>query len=298
MFKILNAQFIAPGIKRFVIEAPRIAKKQRPGQFVIIRVNETGERIPLTIEKSDPEKGTVNIVVQSIGKTTNLLNSLETGDSILDMVGPLGKPSEIENFGTVVVIGGGVGTAMAYPTASAMKHIGNRVITIIGGRNKDLVLLESEMREVSDTVFVTTDDGSYADKGLVTDKLRQLIENGTRIDLVLAVGPIPMMRAVADMTRKERIKTMVSLNPIMIDGTGMCGGCRVLVEGKSEFACVDGPEFDAHRVDFAILVQRNAMYRDAEKRSLEDYKHECEIEKQKAAVPGEVEVACAQEAQK
>ncbi len=295
MFKILNAQFIAPGIKRFVIDAPRIARKQRAGQFVIIRVNETGERIPLTIEKSDPEKGTVNIVVQSLGKTTNLLNSLETGDSILDVVGPLGKPSEIEDFGTVVVMGGGVGTAMAYPTASALKRAGNRVITIIGGRNKDLVLLEPEMREVSDTVFVTTDDGSYADKGLVTDRLRQLIENGTKIDLVLAVGPIPMMRAVADMTRKERIKTFVSLNPIMIDGTGMCGGCRVLVEGKSEFACVDGPEFDAHRVDFAVLVQRNAMYRDAEKRSLEDYKHE--VECKKSAAPTEGDVACALEAQ-
>lgn len=292
MFKILNAQFIAPGIKRFVIDAPRIARKQRAGQFVIIRVNETGERIPLTIEKSDPEKGTINIVVQSLGKTTNLLNSLEAGDSILDVVGPLGKPSEIENFGTVVVMGGGVGTAMAYPTASALKRAGNRVITIIGGRNKDLVLLEPEMREVSDTVFVTTDDGSYADKGLVTDRLRQLIENGTKIDLVLAVGPIPMMRAVADMTRKERIKTFVSLNPIMIDGTGMCGGCRVLVEGKSEFACVDGPEFDAHRVDFAVLVQRNAMYRDAEKRSLDEYQNELK----KAAAPTEEDVACALEA--
>jgi ferredoxin--NADP+ reductase len=292
VFKILNAQFIAPGIKRFVIDAPRIARKQRAGQFVIIRVNETGERIPLTIEKSDPEKGTVNIVVQSLGKTTNLLNSLEAGDSILDVVGPLGKPSEIENFGTVVVMGGGVGTAMAYPTASALKRAGNRVITIIGGRNKDLVLLEPEMREVSDTVFVTTDDGSYADKGLVTDRLRQLIENGTKIDLVLAVGPIPMMRAVADMTRKERIKTFVSLNPIMIDGTGMCGGCRVLVEGKSEFACVDGPEFDAHRVDFAVLVQRNAMYRDAEKRSLDEYQNELK----KAAAPTEEDVACALEA--
>ena len=295
MFKIVNAQFIAPGIKRFVIEAPRIARKQRPGQFVIVRVNETGERIPLTIERSDPERGTVNIVVQSIGKTTNLLNSLETGDSILDIVGPLGKPSEIANFGTVVVMGGGVGTAMAYPTAAAMKRAGNRVITILGGRNKDLVLLEKEMREVSDSVFVTTDDGSYGDKGLVTDRLRQLIENGTRIDQVLAVGPIPMMRAVADMTRKERIRTMVSLNPIMIDGTGMCGGCRVLVEGKSEFACVDGPEFDAHRVDFAVLVQRNAMYRDAEKRSMEEYQRECELEKKKAAVPTEAEVACSLE---
>jgi ferredoxin--NADP+ reductase len=295
VFKIANAQFIAPGIKRFVIEAPRIARKQRPGQFVIVRVNEKGERIPLTIEKSDPEKGTVNIVVQSIGKTTNLLNSLETGDSILDIVGPLGKPSEIANFGTVVVMGGGVGTAMAYPTAAAMKRAGNRVITILGGRNKDLVLLEKEMRECSDSVFVTTDDGSYGDKGLVTDRLRQLIENGTRIDQVLAVGPIPMMRAVAEMTRKERIRTMVSLNPIMIDGTGMCGGCRVLVEGKSEFACVDGPEFDAHRVDFAVLVQRNAMYRDAEKRSLEEYQRECEFEKKKATAPSEAEATCALE---
>ena len=295
MFKIVHAEFIAPNIKRFVIEAPRIAKKQRPGQFVIIRVNETGERIPLTIEKSDPEKGTVNIVVQSIGKTTNLLNSLETGDSILDMVGPLGKPSEIENRGTVVVMGGGVGTAMAYPSASALKKAGNKVITIIGGRNKDLVILEKEMREVSDTVYVTTDDGSAGDKGLVTDRLRQLIENGTRIDEVLAVGPIPMMKAVADMTRKEHIKTVVSLNPIMIDGTGMCGGCRVLVEGKSEFACVDGPEFDAHRIDFAILVQRNAMYRDAEKLSLDQYKQEVANKQATAAEP---EVACALEGKK
>lgn len=295
MFKIVHAEFIAPGIKRFIIEAPRIARKQRPGQFVIVRINENGERIPLTIERSDPGKGTVNIVVQSIGKTTHLLNSLNSGDSIMDIVGPLGKPSEIANFGTVVTIGGGVGTAMAYPTAAAMKRAGNRVITILGGRNKDLVILEREMREVSDTVFVTTDDGSYADKGLVTDKLRQLIENGTRIDLVLAVGPIPMMRAVADMTRKEKIHTMVSLNPIMIDGTGMCGGCRVLVEGKSEFACVDGPEFDAHRVDFAVLVQRNSMYRDAEKRSMDDYK--CALEQAKSGTANK-ELACATEAKR
>jgi ferredoxin/flavodoxin---NADP+ reductase len=298
LFKIVNAQFIAPGIKRFTVEAPRIARKQRPGQFVILRICENGERIPLTIERSDPEAGTVNIVVQSMGKTTHLLNSLETGDSILDIVGPLGKPSEIARFGTVVTISGGVGTAMAYPTAAAMKSAGNRVISIVGGRNKELVLLEDEMRGVSDTVFVTTDDGSYADKGLVTDKLRQLIENGTRIDLVLAVGPIPMMRAVAEMTRKERIRTVVSLNPIMIDGTGMCGGCRVLVEGKSEFACVDGPEFDAHRVDFAVLVQRNAMYRDAEKRAMDQYRRELETEKPEAReAPTEtVAAGCALEA--
>jgi len=276
MFKIEHAEFIAPGIKRFVIEAPRIARKQKPGQFVILRLYEQGERIPLTIEKSDPERGTINIVVQSIGKTTHLLNSFQTGDSILDVVGPLGKSSEIEKFGTVVVMGGGVGTAMAYPTAAALKKAGNRVISIVGARTKELVIEEREMREVSDALMLTTDDGSYADKGFVTDKLRQLIDNGTRIDLVLAVGPIPMMRAVAEMTRKERIRTIVSLNPIMIDGTGMCGGCRVLVEGKSQFACVDGPEFDAHRVDFAVLVQRNSMYRAAEQKSMEAFQQQME----------------------
>lgn len=273
MFKIVHAQFLAPGIKRFVIDAPRIARKQRPGQFVILRIYEEGERIPVTIENSDPEKGTINIVVQAAGKTTHLLNSLETGDSILDVVGPLGKPSEIANYGTVVVVGGGVGTAMAYPTAAALKRAGNRVISIVGARNKDLVILEREMRDVSDALLLTTDDGSYADKGFVTDKLRQLIQNGTRIDLVIAVGPIVMMKAVSEMTRKENIHTVVSLNPIMIDGTGMCGGCRVLIDGKSEFACVDGPEFDAHKVDFSVLVQRNAMYRDAEQKSMEDYRH-------------------------
>ena len=276
MFKIEHAEFLAPGIKRFVIEAPRIARKQKPGQFVILRLYEQGERIPITIEHSDPERGTIRIVVQSAGKTTNLLNSLNTGDSILDVVGPLGKPSEIQKFGTVVVMGGGVGTAMTYPTAAALKRAGNRVISIVGARNKELVILERELREVSDSLMITTDDGSYADKGFVTDKLRQLIENGTRIDLVLAIGPIPMMRAVAEMTRKERIRTIVSLNPIMIDGTSMCGGCRVLVDGKSAFACVDGPEFDAHRVDFAVLVQRNSMYRAAEQKSMEEFQHDPE----------------------
>jgi len=271
LFKIVHAEFIAPGIKRFILEAPRIARKQKAGQFVILRIYEEGERIPLTIENSEPDKGTISIVVQSAGKTTRLLNSLETGDHILDVVGPLGKPSEIEKLGTVVVIGGGVGTAMAYPSAAAFKRAGNRVIAIIGGRNKELVILEQELRAVSDTVMITTDDGSYADKGFVTGKLRQLIENGVRIDLVLAIGPIPMMRAVAEMTRKENIRTVVSLNTIMIDGTGMCGGCRVLIDDKSEFACVDGPEFDAHKVNFEVLVQRNGMYRDAEQRSLTDY---------------------------
>ncbi len=276
MFKILHAEFIAPGIKRFTIQAPRIARKQKPGQFVILRVYEEGERIPITIERSDRQRGTVNIVVQSAGKTTQLLNCLETGDSILDIVGPLGKPSHIEKFGTVVVMGGGVGTAMAYPTAKALKKVGNQVISIVGARTKELVILERELREVSDTLMITTDDGTYADKGFVTDKLKQLINDGIQIDLVLAIGPIPMMRAVADTTRPHGIRTIVSLNPIMIDGTGMCGGCRVLVDGKSEFACVDGPEFDASRIDFNVLVQRNAMYRTSEQKSMEEFQRDKE----------------------
>jgi len=274
LFKIAHAAFIAPGIKRFVVKALRIARKHKPGQFVIVRLYEQGERIPLTIERSDPERGTINMVVQSVGKTTQLLNALEPGDQILDVVGPLGKPSEIEKFGTVVIMGGGVGTAMAYPTAAALKQAGNRVISIIGARTKELVILEREMGEVSDVLMITTDDGSYADEGLVTDKLRQLIDKGTRIDRVLAVGPIAMMKAVGDVTRKEGIRTIVSLNPIMIDGTGMCGGCRVLIDGRSEFACVDGPEFDAQRVNFEVLVQRNAMYREAERKSMAGLHHQ------------------------
>jgi ferredoxin--NADP+ reductase len=274
MFKILQAEFLAPGIKRFLLEAPRIARKHQPGQFVILRVNEQGERIPLTIESSDPQRGTISIVVQSVGKTTHLLNSLAAGDAILDLVGPLGKPSEIEKFGTVVVLGGGVGTAMAYPTAAALQRAGNHVISIIGARTKEMIILEREMCQVSETLLITTDDGSYAEKGFVTDKLRQLLDQGTHLDLVLAVGPVPMMKAVAEMTRQEKIRTIVSLNPIMIDGTGMCGGCRVLVDSKSQFACVDGPEFDAHRVNFDVLIQRNAMYHDQEHRAMAEFQQE------------------------
>ncbi len=276
MFKIVHAEFIAPGIKRFEVEAPRIARKHKAGQFVILRLHDHGERIPITIENSHPERGTINIVVQSVGKTTHLLNALNAGDDILDVVGPLGKPSEIAVFGNVVVIGGGVGVAMAYPTAAALKRAGNHVVAIIGARNKELVILENEMRQVSDELTITTDDGSYAEKGLVTDQLRRLIDDGTHIDLVLAVGPIPMMRAVAELTRKNHIRTIVSLNPIMIDGTGMCGGCRVLVNGKSQFACVDGPEFDGHLVDFAVLTQRNSTYREEETRSMEEFRQHLE----------------------
>jgi ferredoxin/flavodoxin---NADP+ reductase len=288
VFKIIEAKFLAPGIKRFVLEAPRIARKQKPGQFVILRIYEEGERIPVTIENSDAKRGTINIVVQSIGKTTHLLNSMNEGESILDVVGPLGKPSEIDRFGTVVVVGGGVGTAMAYPSAAGLKRAGNRVISIVGARTRELVILEREMREVSDELFIMTDDGTYVEKGFVTSKLQQLIQSGSKIDLVLAVGPIVMMKAVSEMTRKENIRTMVSLNPIMIDGTGMCGGCRVLIDGKSEFACVDGPEFDAHKVNFEVLIQRNAMYRDAEQRSLAEFQQalESRTEDACASVPG------------
>ncbi len=278
MFPIIKANFLASGIKRFTIEAPRIARKQQPGQFIILRLHDHGERIPLTIACSDPENGTIDIIVQAIGKTTHEMMNLNSGDSILDVVGPLGKPSEVHNMGTVVVIGGGVGTAIALPTAAAMKKAGNKVIAIIGARSKDLVLLEKEMSEVSDVTYIMTDDGSYGRKGLVTDCLKQLIHNGTKIDEVLCIGPIPAMRAVAEVTRGERIKTIVSLNSIMVDGTGMCGGCRVSIEGKSEFACVDGPEFDAHKVDFDVLANRNRMYREQEAASLCAYQQKMEKE--------------------
>ena len=268
MFPIVEARPLARGIKLFVIKAPRIARKQKPGQFVIVRLDDVGERIPLTIADSDAEAGTVTIVVQAIGKTTMLLSMLEAGDSILDVVGPLGKPSEIENFGTAVVVSGSVGTAMAYPTARELKRAGNKVISIVGARSKDLLCLEEEVREVSDETYIVTDDGSYGEKGLVTDKLKELVAEG-EVNYVLAVGPVPMMRAVANVTAPKQIKTMVSLNSIMVDGTGMCGGCRVLVGNKSEFACVDGPEFDASRVNFDVLMQRNAMYREQEKQSIE-----------------------------
>jgi ferredoxin/flavodoxin---NADP+ reductase len=261
MHKIISAGFIAPGIKRFEIEAPKIALKRQPGQFVIIRVEENGERIPLTIADSNIQSGTITIIVQGIGKTTTLLNQKEGGDFISDVVGPLGKPSHIDKFGTAISIGGGVGTAIAYPTSVALKQAGNHTISIIGGRSKEFVILEDEMKKVSDEVYVTTDDGSYGFHGFVTDKLKEIIEAKRQIDFVLAIGPIPMMKAVAEVTKVHRIKTMVSLNPVMVDGTGMCGGCRATVNGKTVFVCVDGPEFDAHKVDFDTLDKRNRTYR-------------------------------------
>lgn len=277
MFKIVKAEFLAPNIKRFEIEAPKIAAKRKAGQFVIIRIKEFGERIPLTIADSDNSSGLITIIVQGIGKTTKELNSLSAGEFILDVVGPLGKPSHIENFGTAVSIGGGVGTAIAFPTAVALKQAGNHTISIIGGRSKEFVILEKEMNKVCDEVYPTTDDGSYGFHGFVTQKLKSLIDTGRKLDFVLAIGPIQMMKAVAETTKPYGIKTVVSLNPVMVDGTGMCGGCRATVDNKTVFVCVDGPEFDAHLVDFETLLRRNSAYRDMENQSLEI--HKCNLEK-------------------
>jgi ferredoxin--NADP+ reductase len=278
MFKIVEARPVGFKIKQFVVEAPRIARKQKPGQFIILRLHDRGERIPLTIKSSDPVAGTITIAVQSIGKTTSLLNSLETGDYILDIVGPLGHPSEIGNYGTVAILAGSVGTAMALPTANALKDAGNHVIFIEGARSTEMVVFEDEVRSASQETYIMTDDGSYGEKGLVTKKLNELIAAGRKIDFVLAVGPVPMMRAVAQVTNPLGIKTMVSLNSIMVDGTGMCGGCRVVLGDKSQFACVDGPEFDASQVNFEVLMQRNTMYRDKECESLKRFEENKEME--------------------
>ena len=274
MFRIVTAEFLAPDIKRFVIEAPRVARKRQAGQFVIVRVHARGERIPLTIADGDPERGTITLIVQGIGKTTKLMNLLEAGDTILDLVGPLGKPSEIKAYGTVVIIGGGVGAAIAYPTAKAMHEAGNHVISILGGRCRDLVILEEEIRAISAEVFVTTDDGSYGRKGLVIDPLKELIAAGRSLGLVLAIGPPRMMQAVAAVTRPHKIPTVVSLNSLMVDGTGMCGGCRIITSAGAKFACVDGPEFDAHTVDFDILAQRNRTYAEREAEELREFREQ------------------------
>ncbi len=271
MFEVLEANNLAPDVRYLRVRAPKIARRRKPGQFVIVRASSTGERIPLTIADADATQGWIALICQGVGKTTRQLNTLGAGDRIPDVAGPLGMPSRIERYGNVVVIGGGVGTAIAYPTAAALKQAGNRVVAIIGGRSREYVILQQEMQAVSDEVYPTTDDGSLGYHGLVTDKLADLIATGPPIDLVLAIGPIPMMRAVADLTRPHHIETVVSLNPIMVDGTGMCGGCRVEVGGETRFACVDGPEFDAHLVDFDLLTRRNRAYRDFEQRRLEEW---------------------------
>ncbi|ALM76601.1 sulfide/dihydroorotate dehydrogenase-like FAD/NAD-binding protein [Thermococcus barophilus] len=274
MFEILRKEKLAPGINLFEIKAERIAKKARPGQFVILRLHERGERIPLTIADTNPEKGTVTIVAQEVGKTTHELGTYNAGDFILDFLGPLGKPSHIDKFGTVVMIGGGVGVAEIYPVAKAMKEAGNYVISILGFRTKELVFWEDKLKQVSDEVIVTTNDGSYGMKGFTTHALQKLIDEGRKIDLVHAVGPTIMMKFVAELTKPYGIKTVASLNPIMVDGTGMCGACRVTVGEEIKFACVDGPEFDAHQVNWDELMKRLDYYKDLEKISFEKWKRE------------------------
>ena len=266
---ILEAHFIAPEVKKFIVHAPVIAKKRKPGQFVIIRISKAGERIPLTIVDSNKAAGTITLIVQGVGKSTNEINQLKAGDVIQDLVGPLGNPSQIDYFGHVVVVGGGVGTAVSFPQAKALKEVGNRVTAILGARTKSLVILEEELEEIVDQVYVCTDDGSYCREGFVTEQLQAILQSNEKIDFVLAVGPLPMMRAVAELTRPYAIKTVVSLNSIMVDGTGMCGGCRVTVDNKVKFACVDGPEFDAHLVDFDNLINRNRAYQHEEECALE-----------------------------
>ena len=264
MFKIVRKKELNPSVTLMEIEAPFIAKKAKAGQFIIFRIDELGERVPLTIAGYDREKGTVTIIFQKVGFSTIALGNLNEGDHIRDFVGPLGKPTHTEGVKRVCVVGGGVGCAIALPSAAAFKEAGAEVDVIAGFRNKDIVILEEEFRAVSDNMYLMTDDGSYGEQGFVTVKLQQLLESGRNYDAVLAIGPIPMMKFVCKATEPYGIKTMVSLNPIMIDGTGMCGGCRVTVGGETKFACVDGPEFDGHQVDFAELMSRNVTYRNRE----------------------------------
>jgi len=270
LFEIAEKKQLSHTVSLLKIKAPQIAKKRKAGQFIIIRINEHGERIPLTIVDSDAEEGTISIISQEVGKTTAMLGELEKGDSIMDVVGPLGKPTHIENFGTAVCVGGGIGTAPVYPIAKALKAAGNKVISIIGARTKKILILEDEMKQTSDELYVTTDDGSYGHHGFVTQILQKFIDENRKIDIVVGIGPIPMMKAVCNVTRAHKIHTMVSLNPIMVDGTGMCGSCRVTIGGRNQFVCIDGPEFDGHEVDFDELIRRNRTYLKEEKMAMEE----------------------------
>lgn len=267
MFKIINHQEIGEKMGLLDVLAPQIAQKAQAGQFVIIRISEKGERIPLTIADYNRENGVITLIFQEVGRTTKRLGLLKTGDFILDLVGPLGEPTEVKNYGTIVCVGGGVGIAPIYPIARALKQAGNKVISIIGARNKNLLFWEDKMEAVSDQLFIATDDGSMGHKGFVTDLLKKLLEEN-KINKVWAIGPMIMMKAVTQVTKPLEVKTIVSLNPIMVDGTGMCGACRVKIGNETKFACVDGPEFDGHLVDFDLAMRRLAYYKDEEKRAL------------------------------
>lgn len=279
MYKILKKEVLAPTLNLFEIEAPMVARKAQAGQFIILRIHEEGERIPLTIADFDREKGTITCVFQEVGKTTKELGTLNEGDCIKDFVGPLGVPSHIENYGRVVCVGGGVGVAPVHPIARALKEAGNEVIGIIGARTRELLFWEDKMRAACTELRVTTDDGSYVRKGFVTDVLKEVIEEKKDLSLCIAIGPLPMMRAVCNLTKEYGLKTIVSLNSIMVDGTGMCGCCRVTVGGETKFACVDGPEFDGHLVDFAEMARRSVIYKPQEQLAVERYAskgaHQC-----------------------
>jgi ferredoxin--NADP+ reductase len=271
MFKIVKREEMAEGtVILNEIEAPLIAKKAKPGQFVILKANEDGERIPLTMADTDPDKGTVTIIYMIVGKSTALFKTLKEGDGFQDVIGPLGKPTHLEKVGKVVCVGGGTGVAVLHPITRALKQVGNDVTCIIGARTKDLLILEAQMKSASHDLKVCTDDGTYGHHGFVTDVLKNALEGGD-VKLVVAIGPVPMMRAVANLTRPYEVKTLVSLNPIMIDGTGMCGGCRVSVGGETKFACVDGPEFDGHQVNFDELMLRLQAYCEEEKECYEEF---------------------------
>ena len=274
MYKILLKQDLVPDIHLFKVEAPAVAKKARPGQFVVIRIDEKGERIPLTIADWDREGGSVTVVVMEVGTTTHRLARLQAGDGIANFIGPLGIPTHIEKFGTVVCVAGGFAAAVIMPIARAMKEKGNKVISILGARNKGLIFWEDELRRVSDQLIVTTDDGSYGRKALVTEPLKELLETAEKVDRVIAIGPSIMMKFCAKTTEPFGVKTIVSLNPIMVDGTGMCGCCRVAVGGVTKFACVDGPDFDGHQVDWDLLLARQRIYLDEEKRSFEQWQRQ------------------------
>jgi len=275
----LHKEVLSEVNKLMVVAAPEVARKARAGQFVIVRIDEQGERIPLTIADYDREAGTITIIFQEVGKTTMHLGTLEKGDELATFVGPLGHPTEVENYGTVVCVGGGVGIAPIYPIARALQEAGNTVISIIGARTRDLLFWEERMRAVSDELIVCTDDGSYGRKALVTEPLKELLEErGGEIARVWAIGPAIMMKFVALTTRPFEVPTIVSLNTIMIDGTGMCGGCRVLLEEGARFVCVDGPEFDAHKVDWGNLLNRQQFYREEEQLAIERWEHECKLE--------------------
>lgn len=276
MFEIVNKETIGPNVTRYEIKVPRIAKARRCGQFVIVRAMAHSERIPLTIADVNTKTETITLIVQTVGKSTSEMATLKKGESFADVAGPLGQPSEIRKYGTIAVIGGGLGTAVVYPQAVALRQAGNKIISIIGARTKELVILEQLLGSASDKLIVITDDGSSGKKGLVTDALRELVENPqTKIDAVYCAGPVIMMKAVSELTRPLNIPTIVSLNPVMVDGTGMCGGCRVTIDGKRKFACVDGPEFDGHKVNFNELMDRLKTYKGHEDKRYEE--HKCKL---------------------